>query len=172
MNYFHWFFGFFGLSLFKRNKWRQGITDDVSMFYFQPILNRLFNNCIMLYWYCISSPWNMKGEREEEIRFTSPTPRKLLSKSPALLRLNLINLWIFFKSNPLFNTCFKFLIWMKYSVLSCKLVISFLTFQFSFFQVNMVNHYQVHILFWAVGRQLKDNIVHRFLRHRFLWNLH
>ena len=42
--------------------------------------------------------------------------------------LNLIILWNFFKINPWFNACFKFLMWMTYSVSSRKLVTSFSTF--------------------------------------------
>ena len=42
--------------------------------------------------------------------------------------LNLITLWTFFKANPWFNPCFKFLMCRTYSVLSCKLSTSFLTF--------------------------------------------
>ena len=33
------------------------------VFYFQPILSRLFNNCIKLHWYWISFSWNMKGNQ-------------------------------------------------------------------------------------------------------------
>ena len=37
-------------------------TNDISIFYFQPTLNRwLFNNCIKLYWDQIISSWTMKG---------------------------------------------------------------------------------------------------------------
>ena len=44
------FFGFFDITLLQRN-WRQLITDDVSIFYFQHTLNRLFHNCTKLYWH-------------------------------------------------------------------------------------------------------------------------
>ena len=46
---------------------------DVSIFflYFQPTLNRFFNNCIKSYWCYISSSWNMKRERGE-VKLTSP----------------------------------------------------------------------------------------------------
>ena len=37
------------------------MIDDVSIFYLQPTVNRLFYNCIKLYWYEISFSWNMKG---------------------------------------------------------------------------------------------------------------
>ena len=36
--------------------------------------------------------------------------------------------WTFFKTNPWFIACFKFLMWIIYSVLSCKLATSFLAF--------------------------------------------
>ena len=42
--------------------------------------------------------------------------------------LNLIALWAYFKINPWINACFKFFMWMKYSVLSCNLVTWFSTF--------------------------------------------
>ena len=54
-----------------------------AYFHFQHTLNRLFNNYIKLYWYNISSSWNMKGGK---VKLTSP-PAKIRSKSPALLGL-------------------------------------------------------------------------------------
>ena len=47
----HWFFGFFDNFLLQKNKWTQDITDNFSISYLQPTLNRLFNNCIKLYRY-------------------------------------------------------------------------------------------------------------------------
>ena len=67
------------------------IKDSVTIFfYFQPTLNRLFNNCTNLYWYEISSFWNMKGE----VKLTPlSSPRKKLPlKSPASLVLNILQL--------------------------------------------------------------------------------
>ena len=52
-------------------------------FYHQPTLNGLFNNCIKLYWYWISSSWNMEGGQTE----LPPPQNKLPSKSPGLLGL-------------------------------------------------------------------------------------
>ena len=46
--------------------------------------------------------------------------------------LNLITLWIFFKSAPWFVDCFKFLMWVIYLVLSCQLVTKLWTFPKSF----------------------------------------
>ena len=42
--------------------------------------------------------------------------------------LNLITLWTFFKTDSWFNAYFKFLWWITYSVLSCKLATSISTF--------------------------------------------
>ena len=42
--------------------------------------------------------------------------------------LNVINLWISFKTNPWFSPCFKFLMCIPYSVLSFKLATSFSAF--------------------------------------------
>ena len=44
------------------------------------------------------------------------------------LWLNWITSWTFFKTNPWFNACFKFLTWKTYSVFLCKLGTSFLNF--------------------------------------------
>ena len=59
------------------NRWCQ------QCFYIQVTLNRLFNNCIELYSYQISSSWNMKGRGVKLI----PPRKKLPSKSPLLLGL-------------------------------------------------------------------------------------
>ena len=48
---FHQFFLFFDMSLLQRIWWRKLITDDVSIFSLLTYLNRLFHNCINLYWY-------------------------------------------------------------------------------------------------------------------------
>ena len=86
--------------------------------------------------------------------------------------LNLITLWTFFKINPWFNSCFTFLMWMTYWVLSCKLVTSFSTFRFSFSQVKMVNHCEIHVIFKDIEYHLRENILHHFLHYSFEWNLH
>ena len=54
--------------------------------------------------------------------------------------LFLITLGTFFKTDSLFNACFKFLMWIPYSVLSCKLATSLLDFSIFNLQVKMVNH--------------------------------
>ena len=46
------------------------ITDDVSIFYIQPTLNRLFNNSTRLY---RGSSRNMKGSQPEKTTFKKPS---------------------------------------------------------------------------------------------------
>ena len=86
--------------------------------------------------------------------------------------LNLINLWTFFKTNLLFNSCFKLLLWIIYLVLSCKFDFSifqaFRLFQPSSFRIKMVNHYKVHVIFQDIKHQLQDNILHQYLHSGFL----
>ena len=74
-------------------------TNDVSLeqmmsafFHFQHTLYRLFNNCIKLYWYQISSSWNMKGRSN-----WPPLPGKTTLKKPSLIRVN-TNLSLFSSS--------------------------------------------------------------------------
>ena len=77
INYFHQYFGLFGHFLFANEQ-----IDVVSIFYLKPTSNRLFNNCIKLFWYWINSSWNMKGKRGCQIDLPQ---KKLPSKSPTLL---------------------------------------------------------------------------------------
>ena len=81
---FSQFFGFFDIALLQRNYWRHPITDDVSIFSVST-LSRLSNNCIKLYWYQMSSSWNMKGGSN----WSSPTffPGKTTFKKPNLVRV-------------------------------------------------------------------------------------
>ena len=53
-----------------------------AFFHFQHTLNRLFNNCIKLYWYSSSYSWNMKG------RGGYIPPEKTSLKKPSLFRVN------------------------------------------------------------------------------------
>ena len=76
--------------------------------------------------------------------------------------LNVITLWTLVKSNPWLNACFKFLMCLTYSVLSCKLAQAFRVFQFSFL-VKMVNNYQVHVIFQYIEHHLQENILYSFL---------
>ena len=123
-----------------------------TCFYFQLALNRLFNNCIKLYQYWISSSWIWKGRvrggEGGQIKLSHP---KIFSKRPALLVLKLITLYICLKYNSWFNTCFKFLSWVKYLVLSCKLVTSFSIFSIFILSGKNGNHYQIHVIFWSAN---------------------
>ena len=57
-----------------------------------------------------------------------------------------------FKTNLWVNASFRFLLWITYSVSSCKLATSFSTLQFSFFLLEMVHHYGIHVIFWYVQK--------------------
>ena len=50
------------------------------------------------------------------------------------------------------------------SVLSCKLATSVST---SFFQIKMVNHFEVNVLFQDIEHQLQKNVFHHFLHYSF-----
>ena len=65
--------------------------------------------------------------------------------------LNLITLWTFLKIHSLFNDCFKFLMCIKYSVLTYKLARSFLTFS-------------IFIFFWE---KLSTNCEGQDIEHQF-----
>ena len=67
--------------------------------------------------------------------------------------LNLITLRTFFKTNPWFNAYFKFLMCKTYSVLSYKSTTSFWLFQSLFFQVKMVNLYEILVSFQDISFQ-------------------
>ena len=54
---------------------------------------------------------------------------------------------------------------ITYSVLTCKVATSFSLFKPLFFQVKMVNHYEVHVIFQDIERQLQENILHHFLHY-------
>ena len=59
------------------------------------------------------------------------------------------------------KACFKFLMWITYSLLSSKLVANFWMFQFSLIYVKMVNHYEIHIALQYLEYQLlKKNLLH------------
>ena len=49
-----------------------------AFFHFQHTLNRLFKNCMKLYWYWTSSSWNMKGK---------PIGKNTTLKKPSLFRV-------------------------------------------------------------------------------------
>ena len=73
---FFFFFWTFWYFLVANKLMREHIANDVNIFYLQPIFNRLFNNCIKLYWYWISSFWNMSFFFQ----------KKTISKKPSLIR--------------------------------------------------------------------------------------
>ena len=58
------------------------------------------------------------------------------------------------------------------SILSCKLATSSWFFESSFFQVKMVNHYEVHVHFEDIKHQLHEKIFRHFLHYKSLGNLH
>ena len=65
------------------------ITEMSAVFYFQPTLNRSFNNCIELHQFWISSVVLLEIWRKRGIRgWWGVGQKKLLSKSSALLGLN------------------------------------------------------------------------------------
>ena len=75
-----------------------------ACFYLQTAL---FNNCIKLYWYGISSSWNMKegdGGRGQGVKLTSPE-KKLTSNSPVLLGLINGSFYSFWKYSGHFWKC-------------------------------------------------------------------
>ena len=41
---------------------------------------------------------------------------------------------------------------------------AFRLFQFSFFLVKMLNHYEVHVIFQYIENQLRQNILYHFLQ--------
>ena len=82
-NLYH-FFGFFDITMLQK-------TNEVSLyqmmstfFHFQHTSNKLFNNCIKLYYYYTSSSWNMKwggGDVRGKSNWTPPRkkyPQKAL----------------------------------------------------------------------------------------------
>ena len=56
---------------------------------------------------------------------------------------------------------------ITYSVLLWKLEMGFSTFQFSFSQVKMVNHFEDHVIIHNTDHQLQEIILHHFLHYNF-----
>ena len=48
-----------------------------------------------------------------------------------------------------------------------NLLYAFGLFQFSFFLVKLVNHYEFHAIFQDIEHQLQENILHHFLHYSF-----
>ena len=65
--------------------------------------------------------------------------------------LNLITLCTFFNKNPWFGACFKFLICVTYSFLSCKLAKTFSNFILS---GKNVNHCEGYVVFQDIENQV------------------
>ena len=80
INYFHQFFWTFWYFL-SYKKTCHHKTDNVRISNLQTTSDRLFNNCIKLYWYWISSSWNVKGRGVK----STQTLNKLPSKRQILL---------------------------------------------------------------------------------------
>ena len=64
--------------------------------------------------------------------------------------------------------CFKFLMCIKYSVLSCKLATCFSTFSISILSGKNGKSYLVRVIFQDIEHQLRENILHHFLHYSFL----
>ena len=79
--------------------------------------------------------------------------------------LNLITLWTSLNTNPWLNSSFEFILCITYSVTLWKL--AFRLFQFSFFLVKSVNHYE----FQDIAHQLQENIIHHFLHYSFFYKI-
>ena len=87
--------------------------------------------------------------------------------------LNLITLWNFFKNNPWFNACFKFLMCITYPVLSCKLATSFSTFSIYLLSGKNGKSLWSSCNFpWVSTSKKKKKFLHNFLHCSVLWNIH
>ena len=82
--------------------------------------------------------------------------------------LNLIALWTFFNTNPLFNPCFTFLMCITYSFLLCKSATSFSTYTIFIISGKRVNHYTVYAILQDIEHQLQKSIFHDYLNCSFL----
>ena len=86
--------------------------------------------------------------------------------------LNLIIPWTFSKTNLWFNACFELLMWITYSILSCKLVTSFSTFSIFILSNKNGKSLQSSCTFpgyWALTSRKYPSSLSSF---SFLWNLH
>ena len=71
--------------------------------------------------------------------------------------LKLINLCTFFRTNPWFNACFKFYMWITCFPLSCKLAASFSISSILFFQAK--KGCEIHVIFQDIENQLEKFIL-------------
>ena len=69
----------------------------------------------------------------------------------------------FFQTNLQLNTCFKCIQFYHVNQLQ-----AFQLFLSSFFQVKMVNHYEVPVTYQDIEHQLQKNILHHFFHYSFL----
>ena len=86
--------------------------------------------------------------------------------------LNSITLWTFFKITLSFNACFKFLMCIKHSILSCKLAKSYSAFITFILPGNFGKSLRssCNILGYWISSSRKYSS--SFSSLRFLWNLH
>ena len=77
--------------------------------------------------------------------------------------------YFFFNTESWLKTCFKFLMLITCSVLSCKLATSFSIFQLSLFQLKMVNDCEVYVNFLGTEYQpqKKKKKKKKFLHYNF-----
>ena len=84
--------------------------------------------------------------------------------------LKLITRCTSFRTNPWFNACFKFYMWITCFPLSCKLAASFSISSILFFQAK--KGCEIHVIFQDIENQLEWNILQHYLNDEFLWNLY
>ena len=69
-----------------------------------------------------------------------------------------MNFTKFLRATFLQNTSGRLILRITYSVLSGKLAISFSTFQSSFFQVKLANHYEFRVIFQDIEHVIKSSL--------------
>ena len=57
---------------------------------------------------------------------------------------------------------------ITYSVLSCKFAQAFRFFQFSSFQLQIINPDEFHVIFQDIEHDLRESFLHHFLHCSFL----
>ena len=70
-----------------------------------------------------------------------------------------MTIWIFFGSNPWFNACFKNIMEITYSFLSCKFPWSFSTFSIFILSGKLVNDCEGYVNFQDIQCQLKISLI-------------
>ena len=74
----------------------------------------------------------------------------------------------FFQSNLWLHACFKFLMCITYSVLSCKLATSFSTVLIFILPGKKLNHCQGYVNSQKIKQQIQGNILHQYHHGSFL----